>query len=62
MGLLQTTNKGCWRNFGCFRVFFVPFGTLLPACFGEGDVFGFEVIKFFREETTFFFRVRWAWE
>ena len=35
MGLLQTTNKSYWRNFGCFRVFFVSFVTVLPAIFGE---------------------------
>jgi len=36
MGLLQNTNEGYWRNFGRFRLFFVPFGTVLPAFFGEG--------------------------
>ena len=58
MGLLQTTNKGYWLNFGCFRVFFVPFGAVLPAFFGEGEVFGFEITKIFRHATTFVFSVR----
>jgi len=34
---LQTTIEGNWRNFGCFREFFVPFGTVLLAFFW-GDV------------------------
>jgi len=46
MGLVQTTNTGYWRNFGCFRVFSVPFETVLPAFFGEEHVFDFEKIKF----------------
>jgi len=54
MGLLQTTNKSYWRNFGCFRAFFVPFGTVLPAFLGGEDVFGFEIIKVFRHATAFF--------
>jgi len=58
MGLLPTTNKRYWRNFGCFRVFFVPFGTVLLAFFEEEDVFGFVIIKIFRHATTSFFRVR----
>jgi len=58
MGLSQTNNEGYWQNLGCFRVFFVPFVTVLLAFFGEGDVFGFEIIKFFRHATPFFFRVR----
>jgi len=58
MGLLQTINKGYWRNFG----FFVPFGTVLASFFGEGCVFGFQIIKCFRYATTFFFRATWAWE
>jgi len=56
--LLQITNEGYWRNFGFFRVFFVTFGTVPPAFFGEGNVFGFEIIKIFLHATTFFFRVR----
>jgi len=36
MGLVKTTYKGCWWNFGCFRAFFVPFGTVQPAFFGKG--------------------------
>jgi len=57
MGLLQTTDKDYWRSVGCHRVFFMPFGTVLPALFGEGNVLGFEIIKIFRHATTFFFRV-----
>jgi len=47
MGLVQTTNKHFWRNFGCFRVFFVPFCTVPSAFFGEGHVLGFEIVKLF---------------
>ena len=36
--------------------------AVLPAFFGEGQVYGFEKIKFFRHATTFFCRVRWAWD
>jgi len=45
MGLLQTTNKGYWRNFVSCSVFFVPFGTAQQR-FWRGNVFGFEIIKF----------------
>jgi len=39
MGLVQTTNKGYWRNFECFHVFFVPFWTVLNEFFsGEACV------------------------
>jgi len=62
LGLVKTTNKGYWRNVGCFRVFCVPFGTVLPAFFREGNVFGFEIINFFLHATSFFFSVRWVWE
>jgi len=57
LGLVQTNNKGYWRNFGCFRVFFVPFGTVPHAFFGEGHVRGLEIMKFFRHATTFFCEV-----
>jgi len=57
MGLVQTTNEGYWRNFGCFRVFSLPFETVLPAFFVEEHVFDFEKLKFFRHATTFFFRI-----
>jgi len=53
MGLLQTTNKSYWRNFGCFSVFFVPFGIVLPAFFGEGDVFDVEIIKISDKQRLF---------
>jgi len=46
MGRIQTTNKGCWRNLGCFRAFLVPFGTVISVLFGEGHVLGFEIINF----------------
>jgi len=58
MDLLQTTNKGYWRNFGCFQAVW----NCTTHVFREGDVFGFEIIKIFRHATTFFFRVRWVWE
>ena len=54
MGLVQTINKSYWRNFGCFRVFFVPFGTVPPAICEERHVLGFEITKLFRHTTTFF--------
>jgi len=38
MSLVQTTNTGYWRNFGCFRVFFVPFGTTLHVYFTSGMI------------------------
>jgi len=37
-----------------FSCIFVLFGTVLPAFFGKGNVFGFEIIKYFRHATTFF--------
>jgi len=54
MGLVQTISKGCWQKFGCFRVFFVSFRTALPVFFGEGHVFGFEIIKFFDMQNFIF--------
>jgi len=53
MGLLQTTNKSYWRNFGCFSVFFVPFGIVLPAFFEEGDVFDVEIMKISDKQRLF---------
>jgi len=48
-----------WRNFGCFRVFFVLFGTVLFAFFGGGGyVFGFELTSFFFDIPQLFFMVR----
>jgi len=41
-------------EFRFFRVFFVPFGTVLPAFWEEGDVFGLEKIKFFPTCNNFF--------
>jgi len=35
MCLVLTTNKGYWRNFGRFRLFFVSFATVLPAFLGR---------------------------
>ena len=64
MSLLQTTNKGYWRNFGCFRVSF-DFRAVwnwTTRVFLRGDMFGFEIIKISQHATTFFFKVRWAWK
>jgi len=62
MSLAQITKKDYWKIFGCFRVFFVPFVIALPPFYKESVVFGFKIINFFRHETIFFFRVRWALE
>jgi len=62
MCFVQTTNKGYWRKFGCFRVLFLPFEMVLPAFCGKRCVFAFEILKFFRHAKTFFFTSRWGWE
>jgi len=36
MGLAQTANKDYWRNVGCFRVFLMLFGVILPRFLGRG--------------------------
>jgi len=60
--LVRTTNKGYWRNFGCFRVFAYLLTQYYSRLFWEGHVFGCEIITFLRHAATFFFRISWAWE
>jgi len=45
MGLVQTANEGCWRNFERFRVYFVSFTMVLPAFYRKGHVFSYEIMK-----------------